>query len=292
MRTVGSGVLHGWLAVLGTSRTGGRAASGPFVTVVAFAALVNACGDSPGSTAEQSDTPSVSPSPTERAGTLETDSGGTINYACAGKGSPAILLEAGSDSAGTQQYSSPLINPLAERTTVCTYDRPGTGLSTDLPDHRRTLDDVCGVQDEVIDALAITTPYVLVGQSAGGNMVIGCAQRHPDRLAGLVVVEGYHDDPREMRKWQREEGWTWRENPEHLDYINMTDELDGLHMPLGVFPVLILTATDADEGNVKNQRYWLGLSPNSRQVVVEGGHDLHDDNPESLAAETLTLLDK
>lgn len=290
MRTVGSRVLNCRLAGAGSSLTRGRTALGPFVTVVALAALVTACGGSSDSTAEPSDEPSLSLSPTARAGTLETRSGGTINYACSGEGSPTIVLEAGSDSAGTEQYSSPLITPLAERTSVCTYDRPGTGLSTDLPDHKRNLDDLCKVQDEVIEALAITSPYVLVGQSAGGNMVIGCAQRHPDRLAGLVVVEGYHDDPREMRQWQREEGWTWRENPEHLDSVDITDELDGLQMPLGDFPVLILTATDADEGNVRNQRYWLGLSSNSRQVVIEGGHDLHDENPESVAAETLTLL--
>lgn len=276
--------------MVGTSPTGRRTAPGPFVTVLTLAALVAACGGSPDSGEERSDMPSVSSSPTGRAGTVETESGGTINYACAGEGSPAILLEAGSDSAGTEQYSSSLIDPLAERTSVCTYDRPGTGLSTDLPDHRRNMDDVCDVEDEVIDALAITTPYVLVGQSGGGNMVIGCAQRHPDRLAGLVVVEGYHDDPREVRKWQREEGWTWRGNPEHLDYIDMADELDGLPMPLGDFPVLILTATDADEGNIENQRYWLGLSSNSRQVVVEGGHDLHDENAGRVAAETLTIL--
>ena len=273
-------------------RHGVRIAARPSLTIVALVALVTACGSSTDPKAERSDTPSVSPSPTERAGTLDTESGGTINYRCAGQGSPAILLEAGSDSAGTQQYSSLLFDPLAERTTVCTYDRPGTGLSPDLPDHRRTLDDVCEVQDEVIDALPITPPYVLFGQSAGGNMVIGCAARHPDRLAGLVVVEGYHDDPHEMRKLQREEGWTWQGNPEHLDYIDITDELDSVAMPLGAFPVLILTATDADPGNVANQEFWLGLSPNSRQVVVEGSHDLHEDNPEVVAAETLALLDK
>lgn len=291
MSTVGAHILHGLLAVLGTSRTGvGRAVG----AVVAMVVLVAGCGGSSDTEAEptdkQSSSSSTSTSATKRVGTLETKSGGSIHYTCAGEGSPAILLEAGSDSAGTEQYSSSLIAPLAERTSVCTYDRPGTGLSTDLPNHPRNLDDLCKVQDEVIEALPLTTPYVLLGQSSGGNVVIGCAQRHPDRLAGLVVVEGYHDDPQEMRKWAREEGWTWRGNPEHLDYIDMVDELDGLQMPLGDFPVLILTATDADEGNVKNQRHWLGISSDSRQVVVEGGHDLHDDNPARVAVETLALI--
>ena len=115
-------------------------------------------------------------------------------------------MEAGG-GAGTQEFSA-LTDPLAERTKVCTYDRPGSGLSPDVPDHRRTLDDLCQVQDEVIEALAIPAPYVLLGQSFGGNIVIGCAERHPDRVAGLEVVEGYHDDPQQVRKWARDEGWT------------------------------------------------------------------------------------
>jgi len=256
------------------------------VILLAFAA---GCGGSTDDKSEPS-TPPPTASPTNRAGTLETDAGGTIHYECFGAGSPAIILEAGSDSAGSEQYSTSLFDPLAAETTVCTYDRPGTGQSPDLPDHRRTLDDVCEVQGQVIDALDIPSPYVLAGQSAGGNMVIGCAQRHPDRLAGLVVIEGYHDDPREMRKESREEGYTWEDNPEHLDYLDITDELDGMRMPIGTFPVLVLTATDADPGNVKNQKYWVGLSSTSRQVVVDGSHDLHDDNPAVIASEMLSLL--
>jgi hypothetical protein len=54
--------------------------------------------------------------------------------------------------------------------------------------------------------------------------------------------------------------------------------------------VLVLTATDADPGNVKNQKYWLSLSSTSRQVVVDGSHDLHDDNPAVIASEMLSLL--
>ena len=121
-------------------------------------------------------------------------------------------------------------------------------------------------------------------------MVIGCAARQSRRLAGLVIIEGYHDDPQQMRKWAREEGWSWQGNPEHLDYIPISDELDALAMPLGTFPVLVMSATDADPGNVENQEYWLDLSPRSRQVVVEGSHDLHDDNPGVLATQMLKPL--
>jgi pimeloyl-ACP methyl ester carboxylesterase len=275
------------IAVTGRSRPGSVDAGLWFVSL-AGVALLGACAGGASSDGEQSVDASVTPSSNQVTGMIETESGGTIHYACAGQGTPTVLMEAGG-GAGTQEFSA-LTNPLAERTEVCTYDRPGSGLSPDVPDHRRTLDDLCQVQDEVIEALAIPSPYVLLGQSFGGNIVIGCAERHPDRVAGLEIVEGYHDDPQKMRKWAREEGWTWQGNPEHVDGVTISDELDVLDMPIGTFPVLVLSATDADPGNVHNQKHWLGLSPDSRQVVVDGGHNLHFDNPEVVVSETLAML--
>lgn len=76
-----------------------------------------------------------------------------------------------------------------------------------------------------------------------------------------------------------------------MDGVDISDELDGLDMPIGSFPVLVLSATDADPGNVQNQKHWLGLSSDSRQVVVEGGHNLHFDNPDVVVSETLVMLD-
>jgi hypothetical protein len=48
--------------------------------------------------------------------------------------------------------------------------------------------------------------------------------------------------------------------------------------------VLVVSATDADPGGVRNQKYWLALSARSRQVVVQGGHDLHEEVPEQVVA--------
>jgi pimeloyl-ACP methyl ester carboxylesterase len=55
--------------------------------------------------------------------------------------------------------------------------------------------DLCAVQDEVMAQLPLSSPYVLVGQSGGGNLDIGCAARHPGRVAGLVTIDSYHARP-------------------------------------------------------------------------------------------------
>ena len=54
------------------------------------------------------------------------------------------------------------------------------------------------------------------------------------RVAGLVTIDSYHDDPEDLRA----EGFVWTDNPEFVDYVDYSEELDTLTMPIGDFPVL------------------------------------------------------
>jgi alpha/beta hydrolase fold len=269
-------------------------------TLGAALLVLAGCGDDPaddpaGDSAEEeaSSTPSssssvsASPSPAEReSGTVALSTGESISYWCAGEGSPGVLLEAGTDSGGTDAYPPAFVDPLTAETTVCTYDRPGTGTSDPAPRERRTMADLCDVQTQVLAELPLPSPYVLVGQSGGGNLDIGCAARRPEQVAALVTIDSYHDDPQELQA----EGFKWTDNPEYVDYVHYSEELDTLDMPVGDFPVLVISATDADPGGEKNQRYWLQLSPDSRQAVIEGPHDLQDVAPGEVVAEILETL--
>ena len=67
-------------------------------------------------------------------------------------------------------------------------------------------------------------------------------------------------------------------------------EQDAYAMPFGEFPVLVISATQADEGGVENQAHWLAISPNSEQVEVEGPHDLHVTNPDETSAPIVDLI--
>lgn len=230
---------------------------------------------------------STSPSPSQpRTGTVTLSSGASIYYWCAGKGSPGVLLEAGTDSGGTDAYPAAFLDPLVAETTVCTYDRLGTGMSDPAPHRRRTMRDLCAVQDQVLAKLSVERPYVLIGQSGGGNLNIGCATRHPERVAGLVTIDSYHDDPDDLRA----EGFVWTDNPEFVDYVDYSKELDTLTTPIGDFPVLVISATQADPGGEKNQSYWLRLSPRSRQVAITGPHELPQVVPEQVVTEILKEL--
>jgi pimeloyl-ACP methyl ester carboxylesterase len=128
------------------------------------------------------------------------------------------------------------------------------------------------------------------GQSGGGNIAIAYAAAHPDRVAALATIEAYHDDPAEMMAWQAEEGFTWEDNSEHVDIVPASAQLDALALPIGEFPVLVISATGADPGGPENQAHWLGLTPDARQMVIEGPHDLHIAAPEEVAAPIVELL--
>jgi pimeloyl-ACP methyl ester carboxylesterase len=263
------------------------AASRVAAGLAAVVLLLGSCGDGAEPRRSGADADQSSPTPGERQfGNLTLGSGETVSYWCAGEGSPGVLLEAGTDSGGTDAYPPAFVDPLVAETTVCAYDRLGTGASDPAPEQRRTLDHLCVVQRQVIAQLALPAPYVLVGQSGGGNLDIGCAARSPKQVAGLVTIDSYHDDPAMLE----DEGFVWTDNPEHVDYVAYSEELDQLDMPIGDFPVLVVSATDADPGGEKNQRHWLGLSPQSRHVVIEGPHDLQETAPEQVSAEILKLL--
>ncbi len=70
---------------------------------------------------------------------------------------------------------------------------------------------------------------MLAGQSGGANLVIWCASRRPAAVAALVSIEGYHDEPAEVAAM----GFNWRDNPEHMDYVESSVMLDEMAMPIG-----------------------------------------------------------
>lgn len=77
--------------------------------------------------------------------------------------------------------------------TSVLYDRAGTGWSDDvaLP---RSADDVTDELRALLRATATPAPYVLVGHSLGGVYAQRYAQRFPDEVAALLLLEPAHED--------------------------------------------------------------------------------------------------
>ncbi|MBC7668364.1 MAG: alpha/beta hydrolase [Gemmatimonadaceae bacterium] len=137
----------------------------------------------PGTAAAQDIDPSVYGIPTQR---VAVDGSRRLNLMCLGQGAPVVVLESGlgEDSLAWRR----LQERVATVTRVCAYDRAGYGHSDPAArasDAVNTVDDL----DRLLDAAGIRGPVVLVGHSAGGLYATLFADRHRDRLAGLVLID-------------------------------------------------------------------------------------------------------
>lgn len=204
---------------------------------------------------------------------------------CFGEGSPTIILvsavgDAISDFAG-------LLAPLAKRTLTCAYDRLGTGQSDPVTERRRTIDDVIADLRGLIGAAKVPGPYLLVGQSLGGNIAHYYAGRYPARVAGVVLLDVGPPTGDLEKEFPGPLGWR---NPEHVDWVDLDRRGARRLLPLGTIPLVVVTATEGNE-TVKQQSAWLRVSSRSRQTTLEGGHELHKENPDGVVTEIESTLE-
>ena len=103
-----------------------------------------------------------------------------------GHGAPAVVLEAG---LGASSVSWCRVQPLlAELATVVGYDRPGLGWSEPAEGPGTAgqyADDLRGL----LSTAGVRPPCILVSHSAGAFPIQLFAARHPDEVAGLVLVD-------------------------------------------------------------------------------------------------------
>ncbi|MER6942955.1 alpha/beta hydrolase [Nonomuraea sp. NPDC000554] len=82
---------------------------------------------------------------------------------------------------------------VAEVATSVLYDRAGTGWS----DHAELPRSAAEVTDELrslLRAAGVPAPYLLVGHSLAGVYARHYAQRFPEEVAGLLLLDPYHED--------------------------------------------------------------------------------------------------
>jgi pimeloyl-ACP methyl ester carboxylesterase len=108
-----------------------------------------------------------------------------------GQGDPAVIFVPGAGSFGLD--FALVQERVSTFATAILYDRAGTGWSDDaeLP---RTSTEVTDELRAVLRATAGPAPYVLVGHALGGAYIQRYAQRFPDEVAGLVLLDPAHED--------------------------------------------------------------------------------------------------
>lgn len=101
-------------------------------------------------------------------------------------GEPVLVFESG---AGTPMGNwDKVLEGSSKLAPVVTYDRPGIGQS-EAVDELPTLKSVADRLVKLLNELKLEPPYVLVGHSLGGVFVRGFAIHHPEKLAGLIIID-------------------------------------------------------------------------------------------------------
>jgi pimeloyl-ACP methyl ester carboxylesterase len=229
---------------------------------------------------------------------IDIGSGRQVFATCEGDGSPVIILESG-DESNIGQWR--LVMPeLSRQARTCAYDRLGTGRSDPATGCRR-LKDIRSDFEALLRALRLRGPYVLVGTSGGGFLVAGFAVTHPQDVAGLVFVETPHairpaSAPPELLQ---ELSCNDPRNEERRDYVAVENEAWRNRRRLGDIPMTVISNDYRDAAglnaeqrtNVQDQRGWLVLSTQARQVVVTSGHDVPENEPDVVIREILRVLE-
>lgn len=116
-----------------------------------------------------------------------------------GEGGPTLLIIPG---AGDSSYSWQAIQrELAATNRVLSFDRAGLGSSEagPAPDPERSLVEI----ERLLAASGVSGPVILVGHSLGGLFARMYATKHPEQVAGLVLVDSTHEFLRDDKKFKQ-----------------------------------------------------------------------------------------
>ncbi|MBB2486105.1 alpha/beta fold hydrolase [Mitsuaria sp. WAJ17] len=118
-------------------------------------------------------------------------SGNEVSYFWRHGSGPVVIFQSGLGD--DKNVWASVIEKLPVATQVLSYDRPGYGGSPLTSGSR----DPCSIADELqqlIRRLGLNPPFILVGHSLGGLYQYSYAQRHPEEVIGLVLIDPTHPD--------------------------------------------------------------------------------------------------
>jgi alpha/beta hydrolase fold len=240
-----------------------------------------------------------SPTPEGQISGLFDVGGRSLFLECRGTGSPTVVFLVGTGAPRTQMrmIEDGLLDDAAR---VCDYDRAGEGESASAAGPQTDVevgDDLAAL----LMAAHVPPPYVLVGQSVGGDEAWLYANRHPAGVAGFLIMNaGFF-----VLDWDELTSvWSDAEIAEEraLSEAGLGDVKQAASPPKGV-PYVVMMSTIAQCASAADvcgriypfyeawARELAKRSPNGRFAQVAAGHEIFDDRPDAVLAEIRRLLD-
>ena len=120
--------------------------------------------------------------------------GRKLHLYCSGTGNTTVVFDAPGSHGGWTWFK---VQPeVAKHTRACVYDRAGFGFSDPAP-RPSTSENAVEDLHKALQVAGINPPYLLVGNSFGGENVQVYAYRYPEQVKGLVLVEPQTEDETE-----------------------------------------------------------------------------------------------
>ena len=120
-------------------------------------------------------------------GELIDVNGRMVHVQRVGKGYPTVVFESGIFGDSFDFFK---VQPEVSKTTsTLSYDRAGHGYSDPSPNPERVGAVIAKELFDLLETLKIIEPIVLVGWSAGGLYIREFTFQHPERVAGMVLID-------------------------------------------------------------------------------------------------------
>ena len=114
-----------------------------------------------------------------------------LHLNCTGDNGPVVVFDSG---LGNNSLEWALVqSEIAKSNRACSYDRAGYTWSDESP-LERTSQNIVEELRNLLKNAEIPGPYILVGHSFGGFNVLLYANKYPEEVAGVVLVDSSHED--------------------------------------------------------------------------------------------------
>ncbi|PHI37749.1 alpha/beta hydrolase [Pseudoalteromonas sp. GCY] len=174
--------------------------------------------------------------------------GNKLAYACKGEGETTALLLAGMGLDAHETYKNTFHNAEPKGYRLCFYDRAGTGKSTFAKPRVRT---ILELTDE-LEAFTKATEMdklVLVPHSFGGFVARAYANRNPEKVKGMVLIDIAHESwYQDMKSKMSKAGWkimdwiiNWERNTHSLEDFEEASSHTAMYKISRKMPVTILS---------------------------------------------------
>jgi pimeloyl-ACP methyl ester carboxylesterase len=233
-----------------------------------------------------------------------TVAGGQLELWCGGGDGPTVMFLS---AIGGDHSLLPMAGRITDGAFACFYDRPGDGPPP--PDKPRTAGSDAADLHELLAQAEIPAPVVLVAHSYGGLIAMIAAAEHPEDIAGVVFLDASLPGAEErfytiFTDAQRDYFDGRLDNFPYVDWPTSLEEAADALASFPDVPVTVITATrsfidpcDEQLPCDELQTIWLeaqdgfaSVMPDSRHVLADTSHYVHEDDPDLVETEIRALL--